>query len=76
MPNDLANRIEEELRPLVGIVLARVSVDLESKRIGKSVETIDRFDLPRIADNLAMQLRLLVGEETATTAARRVREIR
>lgn len=76
MGNELAQRIEEELKPLVGMVLARVSVDLESKRIGKSVDTIDRFDLPRIADNVATQLRLLVGEETAATAARRVRELR
>jgi len=76
MANDLAVRIEEELKPLVGMVLARVSVDLESKRIGKSVDTIDHFDLPRIADNVATQLRLLVGEETAATAAQRVRELR
>ncbi len=75
MGNALAARIEEELRPIIGIVLARVSVELESKRVGKDPETITLRDVPYLADNLAMQLRLVVGEEMAESAARRVRAI-
>ncbi|MBC7265577.1 MAG: hypothetical protein H5T75_01175 [Coriobacteriia bacterium] len=75
MANVLAERIEEVLRPVVGTVLATVSVELESKRIGKTPDTITRFDLPDIADNLAQQLRLVVGPELAQAAAKRVREL-
>jgi len=75
MPNVLAERIEEVLRPVVGTVLARVSVDLESKRVGKDAETITRFDLPVIADNLALQLKLVVGAELANAAAQRVKDL-
>ena len=75
MANVLADRIEETLRPVVGTVLASVSVDLEARRIGKTVETISRFDLEVMADNLAMQLRLVVGQELADAAAQRVREL-
>ena len=75
MPNILAQRIEDELRPIVGTVLAAVSVDLECKRIGKDPETINRFDLPVLADNLASQLRLVVGPDMANAAAERVRQI-
>lgn len=75
MPNVLAQRIEETLRPVLGTVLASVSVDVESKRIGKTTETIDRGDLPRIADNLVTALRLVVGQEMAVVAARKVREL-
>jgi hypothetical protein len=75
MTNILAQRIEEVLRPIVGTVLASVSVDLESKRIGKDPETINRFDLPVLADNLENQLRLVVGPDMACAAAQRVREI-
>lgn len=75
MANVLADRIEETLRPVVGTVLASVSVDLEARRIGKTIETISRFDLEAIADNLAMQLRLVVGQELAEAAAQRVREL-
>ncbi|GAV32117.1 hypothetical protein emb_1d0755 [Coriobacteriaceae bacterium EMTCatB1] len=71
----LAERIEEVLRPVVGTVLATVSVELESKRIGKTPDTITRLDLPDIADNLAQQLRLVVGPELAQAAAARVREL-
>ncbi len=75
MANVLAERIEETLRPIVGTVLATVSVDLESKRIGKDPDTIDRSDLPAIADNLTTQLRLVVGGDLAEVAASKVRNL-
>lgn len=75
MANILAERIEEVLRPIVGTVLASVSVDLESKRIGKDAESITRLDLPVIADNLSLQLKLVIGPDLARAAAQRVREL-
>ena len=75
MPNLLAQRIEETLRPVIGTVLAAVSVDVESKRIGKNPDTIDRADLVSIADNLVSALRLVVGQEMAEAAATKVREL-
>lgn len=75
MPNVLADRIEETLRPIVGTVLAAVSVDLESKRIGKDADSITRGDLEVIADNLCDQLRLVVGRDLAIAAAQQVREL-
>ena len=75
MANLLAQRIEETLRPVIGTVLAAVSVDVESKRIGKNPDTIDRGDLVPIADNLVSALRLVVGQEMADAAARKVREL-
>lgn len=75
MGNALAQRIEDTLRPVVGTVLATVSVDVESKRIGKSPDTIDRSDLPRISDNLVHALRLVVGPDMAQVAARKVLDL-
>jgi len=75
VPNLLAQRIEETLRPVIGTVLAAVSVDVESKRIGKNPDTIDRADLVSIADNLVSALRLVVGQEMAEAAATKVREL-
>lgn len=75
MANLLAERIEETLRPVIGTVLASVSVDVESKRIGKTPDDIDRFDLPSISENLVAALRLVVGQEMAESAARKVREL-
>lgn len=75
MANVLADRIEETLRPVVGTVLASVSVDLESRRIGKTADTITRADLDLIAENLVAQLRLVVGNDLAAAAAQRVRDL-
>jgi hypothetical protein len=73
--NALAQRIEETLRPVIGTVLASVSVDVESKRIGKNPETIERSDLPVISQNLVSALRLVVGPDMASTAARKVLDL-
>ena len=75
MSSLVAERIEEVLTPLVGSVLASVTVDLETRRIGKDRETLNGLDLPALADNLATQLRLVVGPDVAAAAAERVREL-
>lgn len=75
MPNVLATRIEETLRPVIGTVLATVSVDVETKRIGKTPDTVDRTDLHVISDNLVQALRLVVGQDMAEAAANKVREL-
>jgi hypothetical protein len=73
--NLLAQRVEETLRPVIGTVLASVSVDVESKRIGKTTDTIERSDLTAISDNLVSALRLVVGQDMAEAAGRRVRDL-
>lgn len=75
MSNVLAERIEETLRPIVGSVMASVSVDLETKRLGKSPDSITRDDLPDIADSLESQLKLVLGPDLAAAAARKVRDL-
>jgi hypothetical protein len=71
----LGDRIEEAIMPIVGTVLASVSVDLEAKRIGKTRMTLLRSDLSVISDNLEDALRLVVGAELAKAAAQRVRDL-
>jgi hypothetical protein len=73
--NLLATRVEETLRPVIGTVLATVSVDVETKRIGKTPDTVERADLETMANNLVSALRLVVGQEMAEAAAERVREL-
>ena len=75
MPNALALEIEDELRPVIGTVLATVSVDVETKRIGKDPETVEQSDVSAIADNLVNALRLVLGQELAEAAARKVRAL-
>ncbi|MHB9004854.1 MAG: hypothetical protein ACYC6C_12495 [Coriobacteriia bacterium] len=75
MANLLGQRIEETLRPVIGTVMATVSLDVETKRLGKSADTIDRADLGQLADNLCDALRLVVGQDLAEAAAAKVRQL-
>jgi hypothetical protein len=75
MPNAVALEIEDQLRPIIGTVLATVSVDVETKRIGKDPETVERSDIATIADNLVGALRLVLGQDLAEAAARKVRAL-
>ena len=75
MPNTLALQVEETLRPVIGSVLATVSVDVESKRIGKTPDTLEHADLSKMSENLVRALNLVVGRELAEVAARKVREL-
>lgn len=75
MANLLGQRIEETLRPVIGTVMATVSLDVETKRLGKSADTIDRSDLTTLADNLRDALRLVVGQDLAEAAATKVRQL-
>lgn len=75
MANALAERIEETLRPVIGSVLASVSVDLEIRRIGRTADTVVRGDLPKLAENLVEKLRLVVGKDLAEAAGQRVRTL-
>jgi len=75
VPNALATQVEETLRPVIGTVLASVSVDVESRRVGKTPDTIDTGDLAAIADNLITALHLVVGQEMAEAAAMKVRDL-
>ncbi len=75
MANDIARQIEAVLAPLIGAVLAGVSLELESKRIGKTPDTLEVKDVVTFAANLEQQLRLVVGPEVAAKAARHVAAI-
>jgi len=73
MGNVVAERIEGVLTPLVGQVLARAAIDLESRRLGKNSETITYGDVAELAEHLAKQLTPFVGQDIAQAAARQVR---
>lgn len=75
MANALATSVEEALRPVIGTVLASVSVDVETRRLGKTPDTVDRGDLHAIADNLVTALHLVVGRDMAEAAGQRVRAL-
>lgn len=75
MGNNVAQRIELVLSPLVGQVLARAAIDLEAKRIGKDSETITYGDISVLSDRLTRHLAPFVGPQIAEAAAKQVRSL-
>ena len=75
MANALAMRVEEMLRPVIGSVLASVSVDVESKRIGRTPDTLEHSDLNKMSENLVSALRWWWGRTSPRPPPSKVREL-
>ena len=56
-------------------VESRHPVDVESKRLGKTPDTLEHADLNAMSDNLVSALHLVVGQEVAEVAAQKVLEL-
>lgn len=72
---DLATRISDTLRSLVGPVLADVTVRVEASRLGKEPKDLAYADLPQLSTAIERHLVSFVGRGVAETAASKVREI-
>lgn len=75
MGNDVAQSIEQVLGPLIGQVLARATIDLEARRIGKDRDTLTYGDVAELSGNLSRRLEPFVGADIAEAAARQVRNL-
>jgi hypothetical protein len=63
--NPLTNRIEEILTPLVGAMMARSVIGVQTKKMGVDPEKLSAADLPQIAERFAAHLKIFVGTEKA-----------
>ena len=63
------------LTPVVGEFIARTSISMASKRIGKTPETITMGDLPALADALRPALRTILGTPAADSLVRQLRSL-
>ncbi len=63
--NELANRIVEMLKPLVGAMMANSVIDVQAKRLGIDPEKISAAELPQFAERFASHLKIFVGTEKA-----------
>ena len=65
MPNELANKIIASIEPFVGRVVAQAGIKTQCKKIGKTLDTIERSDLPALADYIAEAMKFFGKDETA-----------
>lgn len=68
--------VRDLLAPIVGEFVARTSLSMASKRLGKTPDTISKEDLPGLADALQPALRTLVGAPAADSLVAQLKALR
>lgn len=74
-PASIGLAVKDLLAPIVGDFVARTSVSMASKRLGKTMETVTNADLPALAEALQPALRTLVGVPAADALIAQVRGV-
>ncbi|MDD5491158.1 MAG: hypothetical protein PHV60_00560 [bacterium] len=67
--NKMAKRIEILLTPLLGAIMAAVTVKIQCEKIGVSPETLSIPDLPKLGDAIEKALVVFVGSKKAREVA-------
>lgn len=75
MADSLSLKICEAITPLLGSVLANVTVDVEARRLGKEPAALDHTDLAPLSLAIERHLVSFVGPDLAQAAAAKVREV-
>jgi hypothetical protein len=75
LADTLAVKICSAITPLLGSVLASVTVDVEVRRMGKEPDALEAGDLAPLSMAVERHLISFVGPDLAQAAAARVREV-
>jgi len=67
--------VRELLIPIVGEFVAKTSVSMASKKLGKTADSITAEDLPSLAEALRPALRTLIGMSAGDSLAEQVRTL-
>ena len=67
--------VRDLLSPIVGDFVAKTSVSMASKKIGKTPETVTDGDLSNLAEALRPALRTLVGGPAGDALVEKIRAI-
>ncbi len=63
------------LTPILGEFVAKTSVSMASKRIGKTPDTLAQEDLPKLSEALRPALRTLLGLQAADSLVEQLRNL-
>lgn len=75
MANRLAQEIEKILSVAVGDFIARATLKKNCELIGKTPDTIDTSDLPRLAEKIEKSVSFFSGKEVGEEVSRKIRAI-
>ena len=73
--NKLVKRIEILLTPLLGAIMASVTVKIQCEKIGTSSDTLSIPDLPKLGDAIEKALVVFVGSKKAHEVAGSIKTI-
>jgi hypothetical protein len=73
--NEYAQKVYDIVAPLIGDVMARNSIKIQSKAIGYDEESIKQKDLPSLAEGIRKGLVIFLGHDTATKVSSKISQI-
>ncbi len=73
--NKLVKRIEIVLTPLLGAIMASVTVKIHCEKIGVTPDTLSIPDLPKLGDSIEKALVVFVGSTKAKELAGSIKTI-
>ncbi|MEW6364335.1 MAG: hypothetical protein AB1714_06810 [Acidobacteriota bacterium] len=75
LTDNVAPRLREVLAPIVGEFVAKTSLSMAAKKIGKTTETVTLGDIPKLAEALRPALRTLIGAQATESVLKDVSEL-
>jgi hypothetical protein len=73
--NKYSKEIYRLIEPLLGDIMTQNIIKLQSKKIGKTEETLVASDLPNLAEAIRMGLSIFIGSEASGRIAASVSKI-
>ena len=73
--NKLVKRIEILLTPLLGVIMASVTVKIQCEKIGVNPDILSIPDLPKLGDAIEKALVVFVGSSKARDVAGSIKTI-
>lgn len=73
--NTISNNIYEILTPLIGKNMAKASIQIQAKKVGKDEESIGKSDLPAISEGIRKSLVVFLGNDGAKKIAVKIERL-
>jgi len=73
--NIIAQKIYDILSPLVGDVMAKSTLRIQTNNIGCKEDTLQQKDLPKLAEAIRKGLVIFIGSDTASKVADKITQL-
>ena len=74
--NQYSQKVYEIIEPLLGDLMTQNVLKVQTKKIGKDIETLTDIDIPKLAEAIGSGLAIFLGADGAKNIALKILNIR